>query len=114
MNNDNSPGKLYYTISEVCSMVDLPASVLRYWETEFSGLKPQRNKTGKRLYRDKDIEQVRLIKMLLHEKRFTIEGAKRLLKSGTPQKAQSTDKSNLELIEEVKQELRDILDILDN
>ncbi|MBU0519917.1 MerR family transcriptional regulator [bacterium] len=112
MNTYGKPGKLYYTISEVCGIVELPASVLRYWETEFEGLRPHRNKAGKRLYRDKDIERIQEIQTLLHKKRFTIEGAKKLLKEGGKSAQPSESKPDPKFIAEIKQGLRDILDIL--
>jgi DNA-binding transcriptional MerR regulator len=76
--------KLYYSISEVSALTELPASVLRYWETEFSALRPPKNRAGKRTYRASDIERVQLIKKLLYADRFTIEGAKKYLKGEIP------------------------------
>ena len=73
------PEKLYYSIGEVSRLTQLPASVLRYWETEFSDLHPPKNRAGKRVYRRKDIDRVLLIKKLLYDERFTIEGARKLL-----------------------------------
>lgn len=60
-------------------MADLPTSVIRYWETEFSGIKPPRHSSGKRLYRQVDIDRILRIKELLYEQRFTIEGARKTL-----------------------------------
>ena len=72
--------KLYYSISEVSEITDLKAYVLRYWETEFSQLKPPKNRAGNRTYRKKDIEIILKIKDLLYEKKFTIDGARNILK----------------------------------
>jgi DNA-binding transcriptional MerR regulator len=70
-------GKLYYSISEVCSMTGLEQHVLRYWETEFPQLRPKKNRSGNRAYRNKEIKIIRYIKYLLYEELFTIPGAKR-------------------------------------
>jgi DNA-binding transcriptional MerR regulator len=73
--------KLYYSISEVSKITDLEQYVLRYWESEFEQLKPQKNRAGNRVYSNKDIKLILHIKQLLREERYTIEGAKQILKS---------------------------------
>jgi len=74
-----SPGKMYYSISEVCNETGLEQHVLRYWETEFPSLKPKKNRAGNRAYRKKDIDLIKYIKYLLYEKKFTIQGARKVL-----------------------------------
>lgn len=71
--------KLYYSISEVAKITDLEQYVLRYWESEFEQLKPQKNRAGNRVYTNKDIKLILHIKKLLREERYTIEGAKQVL-----------------------------------
>ena len=71
--------KLYYSIGDVSKMTDLKQYVLRYWETEFSVLNPEKNKAGNRRYRKEDIKIIRHIKELLYDKKFTIRGAKQYL-----------------------------------
>ncbi len=71
--------KLYYSISEVSKLSELEQYILRYWETEFEQLKPSKNRAGNRIYTNKDIKMIELIKKLLREKKFTIEGAKKIL-----------------------------------
>lgn len=71
--------KLYYSISEVSKITQVEQYVLRYWETEFEQLKPQKNRAGNRIYTNKDIQTILLIKNLLREKKYTIEGAKNIL-----------------------------------
>ena len=71
--------KLYYSISEVSKITDIEQYVLRYWETEFDQLKPQKNRAGNRIYTNKDIQLILYIKELLREKKYTIEGAKKIL-----------------------------------
>ncbi|MCF8240247.1 MAG: MerR family transcriptional regulator [Melioribacteraceae bacterium] len=74
--------KLYYSISEVSKLTDLEQYILRYWETEFEQLKPQKNRAGNRIYTNKDIKLILQIKKLLREEKYTIEGAKNILASG--------------------------------
>jgi len=69
------PSKLYYSISEVARIAGVKAHVLRYWETEFSTLKPRKTRTGSRRYRQVDIDEVLAIKGLLYEEGFKIAGA---------------------------------------
>ena len=76
--------KLYYSISEVSKMVDLEQYVLRYWEREFSQLRPQKNRAGNRIYTEKDIEIIKLIKRLTREDRYTISGARQVLEQLFP------------------------------
>jgi DNA-binding transcriptional MerR regulator len=71
--------KLYYSISEVSKITEVEQYVLRYWETEFEQLKPQKNRAGNRAYTNKDIQVILMIKSLLREKKYTIEGAKAVI-----------------------------------
>lgn len=80
--------KLYYKIGEACKKLDIQPYVLRYWETEFPALSPDKSKSGQRVYSDRDLEVIGRIKELLYEEGFTIAGAKKKLdgelKSGKP------------------------------
>ena len=71
--------KLYYSISEVSKLTSLEQYILRYWETEFDQLKPQKNRAGNRIYTNKDIKLILFIKKLLRAEKYTIEGAKKIL-----------------------------------
>lgn len=73
------PEKLFFKIGEVCELVGVQAHVLRYWESEFSTLSPQKNKSGQRSYRRRDVEIALRIKQLLYNEMFTIAGAKKKL-----------------------------------
>ena len=73
------PEKIYFKIGEVCELVGVQAHVLRYWETEFPMLSPQKNRSGQRSYRRRDVEISLRIKHLLYEEMFTIAGAKKKL-----------------------------------
>ena len=81
---DLSIKKLYYSISEVSKITEVEQYVLRYWETEFEQLKPQKNRAGNRIYTNKDIQTILLIKNLLREKKYTNEGAKNILATDVP------------------------------
>ena len=72
--------KLYYSIGEVSQITELKQYVLRYWETEFPHLKPSKNSAGNRVYTPEDVENIKEIKKLLHEEKFTIKGARQHLK----------------------------------
>jgi DNA-binding transcriptional MerR regulator len=75
-----NPAKFQFTISEVASLVGVPAHVLRYWEKEFAPhLAPEKNLSGQRVYRQKDVDAVLHIKRLLYEDEYTISGAKKRL-----------------------------------
>jgi DNA-binding transcriptional MerR regulator len=82
---DFSIKKLYYSISEVSKITNLEQYVLRYWESEFDELKPAKNRAGNRIYTNKDIQLILFIKKLLREERYTIEGAKQVLKTYAPE-----------------------------
>ena len=79
---DGLPDKLYFKIGEVARLVGVKPYVLRYWETEFTVLRPTKTRSKHRLYRRKDVEMLLEIRRLLYAERFTIEGAKRRLRDG--------------------------------
>ncbi len=111
--------KLYHSISEVSELSGLKQYVLRYWETEFSLLHPQKNRAGNRIYRQSDIDTVLKIKDLLYNQKFTIEGARHQLKlesqgSVEREKASVNEGRYKELLQTVKKELQEILEILTN
>jgi DNA-binding transcriptional MerR regulator len=75
------PDKLYFRIGEVAKLCQVQAYVLRFWESEFPQLKPNKSGTGQRLYRKRDVEMALRVKGLLHEKGYTIAGARQVLQS---------------------------------
>ena len=75
------PEKLYFKIGEVCDLVGVQAHVLRYWETEFPQLSPQKNRSGQRSYRRRDVEISLRIKELLYDDMYTIAGARKKLQT---------------------------------
>ncbi|MEA3435683.1 MAG: MerR family transcriptional regulator [Thermodesulfobacteriota bacterium] len=105
------PDKLYFRIGEVSTITGLPTYVLRFWETQFTKIKPKRTSSGQRLYRKNDVEMVLSIKSLLHEKKFTIKGAVQHLKTNVPVKKSS---SSTETLKEIRLELESLRSMLDN
>ncbi len=110
------PERLYYKIGEVAQITKTEPYVLRYWETEFPILKPTKNKSGQRLYRKKDVENVLRIKELLYHEGYTIAGAQRKLQeeSAGPAKKEEVKTSVKARLEEIETELQNILTILDS
>ncbi|WP_231864559.1 MerR family transcriptional regulator [Sorangium cellulosum] len=76
------PAKLYYRIGEVAGIVGVEPHVLRYWETEFRSIRPQKSAKGQRVYSRRDVETLLKVKELLYSHRFTIAGARRKLREG--------------------------------
>lgn len=100
-----NPSKLFYRIGEVSRLTGLPPHVLRYWETEFPVLRPEKQRSGHRLYSDKDLDNILLIKRLLYEEGYTIAGARKRLNG-------SDGRDITDALDAVKKELLDILEIL--
>jgi DNA-binding transcriptional MerR regulator len=87
------PDKLYFRIGDVARLCEVPAYVLRFWETEFPNLKPNKGGTGQRLYRRKDVETALRIKHLLYDLGYTIPGARQVFKSEITGKAEANSLS---------------------
>lgn len=93
--DEETPEKLFYSITEVAELFKVNASLIRFWEKEFDFLKPRKTAKGNRTYTKKDIENIRLVYHLVKEKGFTLQGAKEKLK----QKPAQEINKNLEAIE---------------
>jgi len=111
------PDKLFFRIGEVSTMLGLEPYVLRYWETEFPSLSPKKSGTGHRLYRRKDVELLLIIKHLLYEKRFTIDGARQHLHDEARSLHQKDIKQEQQAlfsdpVPEIRRELAEILKLL--
>jgi DNA-binding transcriptional MerR regulator len=105
---DLSIKKLYYSISEVSRITAIEQYVLRYWETEFEQLKPQKNRAGNRIYTNKDIQLILYIKELLRDKKYTIEGAKKILDEQSQDRQLIMDKKDRKSTTEDALELDDV------
>jgi DNA-binding transcriptional MerR regulator len=129
------PEKLFFKIGEVCDLAGVQAHVLRYWESEFPMLAPQKNRAGQRVYRKRDVEIALRIKELLYDDQYTIAGAKkrlsnelraggklRVLSSDAPGSqegstdsatSRSSSESDRKALKEVATELRELLALLE-
>jgi DNA-binding transcriptional MerR regulator len=76
------PVKLYYRIGEVSEIVGVEPHVLRYWETEFRSIRPQKSRKGQRIYSRRDVDKLLKVKELLYSHGFTIAGARKRLREG--------------------------------
>jgi DNA-binding transcriptional MerR regulator len=103
------PDKLYFRIGEVSKIAKIPAYVLRFWESEFTRIRPKRTAAGQRLYTRADIELILKIKTLLYEKKFTIQGARQYLSV----RSRKNEASEKQLLAELHAELKSIRDLLD-
>jgi DNA-binding transcriptional MerR regulator len=107
--------KTYYSIGEVCDLTGLKPHVLRYWETQFDVLNPTKNRAGNRVYRSKEIELVLLVKHLLYDEKYTIEGANQKLvdmRRDGQLKSERQDVVGPEFLDSIKRELEDLHRIL--
>jgi DNA-binding transcriptional MerR regulator len=107
--------KEYYSIGEVADLVGLPAHVLRYWESQFSVLNPSKNRSGNRAYQRKEIRLILLVKQLLHEEKYTVEGAKQKLdqlrRGGDLQDA-TTRALDEQMLRVLREDLRELSELL--
>jgi DNA-binding transcriptional MerR regulator len=101
------PNKLFFKISEVCEIVGVEPYVLRFWETEFPAFAPEKSKSGHRVYKRKDVENVIRIKELLYDRGFTIAGARKQLAKSKLSKADRD-----QILDRIRKELQDILTLL--
>jgi DNA-binding transcriptional MerR regulator len=105
------PDKLYFKIGEVSKLAGVAPHVLRYWESEFPAISPQRANSQQRLYRRVDVETVLVIKSLLHEQGYTIAGARNFLASGrkmTAERERPPVQNAAGCLEQIKAELREM------
>ena len=114
--------KLYYSISEVSEITGLKQYVLRYWETEFSQLKPGKNRAGNRIYRSHDVDTIMEIKSLLYDRKFTIKGARQHLKYPSEKSSQLIEKKkilnlsnsiDIQTLKDLKQGLNDLIKLIE-
>ena len=114
--------KLYYSISEVSEITGLKQYVLRYWETEFSQLKPGKNRAGNRIYRSHDVDTIIEIKSLLYDRKFTIKGAQQHLKHPFENSTQFIEKKkiiklnnpiDIQTLKDLKHGLDDLIKIVE-
>ena len=114
--------KLYYSISEVSEITSLKQYVLRYWETEFSQLKPGKNRAGNRIYRSHDVDTIMEIKSLLYDRKFTIKGAQQYLKHPSKKEGRDVEKKKIiklsnsldvQILKDLKHGLGDLIKLVE-
>jgi DNA-binding transcriptional MerR regulator len=118
------PDRLYFKIGDVAKICELETYVLRFWESQFPQLKPNKSGTGQRLYRRRDVELVLEIKRLVHGQGYTISGARQALEQTTSKRdpklkvaSSNSDQSKLrdsmvKAIGQAREELREIIGLL--
>jgi DNA-binding transcriptional MerR regulator len=115
------PDKLYFRIGDVARLCEVPAYVLRFWESEFPQLKPNKSGTGQRLYRRRDVELTLRIKRLLYDEGYTIPGARQVFQAEARETRKRSAGPELPLpvpnaaaggLEKVRKELRELAAIL--
>ncbi len=106
--------KEYFSIKEVADMLELQPYVLRYWEKEFSILRPKRNRVGRRYYTKKDVDIVRMIRNILHDQGYTIAGAKKKIVQiiEGPEQLSLPLKNRNKFLREIKEELAKISNLV--
>jgi len=108
------PEKVYFKIGEVSDLVGVDAHVLRYWESEFRQVRPQRATSNQRLYRRQDVQRLLRIRQLLHEEGYTIEGARRRLSRETGATGQAGNAAESPgCLTDIRAELEEIRKLLD-
>lgn len=113
--SDRIAKKEYYAIGEVCDLTGLKPHVLRYWETQFDVLRPNKNRAGNRVYRPKEVEVILLVKSLLYDRKFTIEGARQRIKEmrkGGELKEQRRDVVEPEFLAGMRADLQELQELL--
>lgn len=103
--------KKYYRIGDVAEMLGLPQSTIRFWEKEFSELRPKRNDGGRRLYTPNDIEQLKIVRFLIKDKGLTLDGAREHLRKNRHDLERKT--AVIARLKSIRRELTSILDALD-
>jgi len=101
------PDKLYFRIGEVANIVGVEPHVLRYWETEFRSIRPEKSRRGQRIYSRKDVDTLLKVKELLYGHRYTIAGAKRKLRGTGVEPVDETDPA-LKEVRGMRESLREI------
>ena len=109
------PQREFYSIGEVCELLGLKPHVLRYWETQFDVFSPAKNRQGNRVYRARDLELIALIRHLVHDERYTLEGARKRIDelrqegAAAEMAAAALERS---FVRSLRAELEEILDLL--
>ena len=110
--NPEIADKLYFSIGEASRIAGVEPHVLRYWESEFSCLRPRKDKAGRRNYRKKDLEIILYIKDLLYGQRYSIAGAKKKMKGREKGERRTKERDLMSTLKGVKKDLQSVLKTL--
>src|SRR3954453_23514734 len=108
----SQPIQEFFSIWEVCQLTDLKPHVLRYWESQFRFLSPAKNRSGNRVYQRREVELIMLVKHLLYDEKYTIEGARQKVdehRKGGDLKAVARGALTLQALESLEGDLRDLI-----
>ncbi len=110
------PTQEFFSIGEVCALTDLKPHVLRYWESQFRFLNPAKNRSGNRVYKSREVELIMLVKHLLYNEKYTIDGARLRIeqyrKSGEL-KTHASKAASRTTLGELRQQLEQVIQVLD-
>jgi Predicted transcriptional regulators len=110
------PVQEFFSIGDVCSLTDLKPHVLRYWESQFKFLHPAKNRSGNRVYQRKEVELILLVKQLLYEEKYTIDGARQKIdefKKNGELRTAARSALDSQAVEAIEADLKAILAILE-
>jgi DNA-binding transcriptional MerR regulator len=107
------PDKQYFRIGEVAGIAEVEPYVLRFWETEFTSLRPQKTRSNQRMYSRKDVEHVLRIRDLLYQEGYTIVGARRALKGGSALDDPLEHPKARGLLSRIRKEVEELLQLVD-
>ena len=110
------PDKQYFKIGEVSRITEVKPHVLRYWESEFPAIRPQKSRTNQRLYRRRDVELLLCIKQLLYQEGYTIAGANKRLRelSRSRGKRNASSEDTLEVMKQLRDEVKELIELVED
>jgi DNA-binding transcriptional MerR regulator len=109
------PVQEFFSIGEVCDLTSLKPHVLRYWESQFRFLSPAKNRSGNRVYQRREVELIMLVKHLLYDEKYTIEGARQKVdehRRGGDLKTVARGALTVQSLESLESELKELLALL--
>jgi DNA-binding transcriptional MerR regulator len=109
------PVQEFYSIGEVCALTDLKPHVLRYWESQFRFLNPAKNRSGNRVYKSREVELIMLVKHLLYDEKYTIEGARQKVdehRKGGDLKVMARGALTVQSLEALEADLKELMGML--
>ncbi len=115
MSPANDPVQEFFSIGEVCEMTSLKPHVLRYWESQFRFLNPAKNRSGNRVYQRREVDLIMLVKHLLYDDKYTIEGARQRVeqhRKGGDLKSVARGALTLQALEALESDLKDLAKLL--